>query len=324
MRTTHPAKLEVSQMKRTIFLSLTLFVFSMNTSILSAAERPQRVKAQTVPAPSTAPTPSPATVAPPNVLSVIPSNGEPGSKVTIFGSGFGEQAVAFLGSVEVPAKVTGGKQLEFLIPKLDAGLYALYVKRSDGVAGRVYNFTVQAIRPVLTSLTPASISACSQDASREVLANGKNFIETSSLLFDGAVIAGRVVSPEQIMFTVPQVSGGLHQITVKNDPENGTIPLAISIETKPEISQVSIGNEYVNYYELNIFGKNYHQNSAIYVDGQRIGGRQETGDRDKLIFDDCTRLIYQRHPYSSVKKDLRIQVVNPGGEGSQVVNVSVP
>lgn len=311
-------------MKRTLLALLLLFPLAV--SIPHAAERPQKVKAQAVPAPAAAPAAVPPAVAPPVVLSIIPSLGEPGTRVSIFGSGFGEQTAVFLGSVEVPAKVTGGKQLEFVIPKLDAGLYALFVKRADGVAGRVYNFTVQAVRPVLSSLTPDRISDCTHDAGREVSANGRNFIDTSLLLFDGAVIASRFVSPEQILFSVPQVSGGLHQIMVKNDPENGSLPLAITIETKPEISQVTIGNEYVNYYELNIFGKNFQQNSSIYVDSQRIGGKGglELGDRDKLIYDDCSRLIYQRHPYSSAKKDFRIQVVNPTGEASQVVNVSAP
>lgn len=303
-----------------------LLLLPLTGSILQAAERPQKVKAQTVPVPASTPAPASATPVPPTVLSIIPSQGEPGAKVTIYGNGFGEQAVVFLGSIEVPAKVTGGKQLEFIIPKLDAGLYALYVKRADGIAGKVYNFTVQVVRPVLSSLTPDRVSACSQEAGREVSANGKNFTDTSMLLFDGAVITSRVVSPEQILFNVPQVTGGLHQITIKNDYENGSLPLAVTIETRPEISQVSIGNEYVNYYELNIFGKNFQQNSSIYVDSQRIGGKggQEMGERDKLIFDDCTRMIYQRHPYSSAKKEFRIQVVNQGGESSQIVNVSAP
>ena len=57
-----------------------------------------------------------------------------------------------------------------------------------------------------------------------------------------------------------------------------------------------------------------------------IGGKggQEMVERDKLIFVDCTRMIYQRHPYSSTNKDFRIQVLNQGGEGSQVVNVTAP
>ncbi len=298
-----------------------LFLYFHSTSILQAAERPQKAKPQSAPqsapaAPSVAPT----------ILSIIPAQGEPGSKVSIFGNGFGEQASAFLGSVEIPARVTDGRQLEFAIPRLDAGLYALFIKRSDGIAGRVYNFTVLGLRPVLSSLTPDTVSACTQGAGRDVTANGKNFTETSSLLFNGAVINSRFISPEQLVFSIPQISGGLHQIAVRNDHENGSLPLAITVETKPEISQVSIGSEYVNYYELNIYGKNFQQNSVIYVDGQRIGskGGQEAGEREKLIFQDCTRLIYQRYPYSSTNKDFRIQVVNQGGEGSQVVNVTAP
>ncbi|MEI6207537.1 MAG: IPT/TIG domain-containing protein [Desulfuromonadales bacterium] len=308
-------------MKRLLFLTLLLLACSLTVSVLQAADRPERVKAQTVPAPA-----APAAVAAPSILSIIPAQGEPGSKVTIFGSALGEQASAFLGSVEITARVTDGKQLEFVIPKLEPGLYALYIKRGDGTAGRVYNFNILALKPILTSLTPDNVSTCDQGAGREVSANGKNFGETSTLLFDGAVISSRVVSPEQILFNVPHVVGGLHQITVRNDRENGSLPLALMIETRPEISQVSIGSEYVNYYELNIYGKNFQQNSTIYVDGQRIGGRggQESGEREKLIFLDCTRLVYQRYPYSSTNKDFRIQVVGQGGEGSQVVNVTAP
>jgi hypothetical protein len=310
-------------MKRLLLLTMLLSVCFLNVSILRAAERPQRVQPQTVQPNAPAP---PVARDVPSILSIIPAQGEPGGKVSIFGSGFGEQAVAFLGSVEVPARVTDGKQLEFVIPKLDAGLYALYVKRGDGAAGRVYNFTVLALRPILTSLNPDSISMCDQGTNRDVTANGKNFSETSVILFDGAVISSRFLSPEQLSFNVPNIAGGLHQVMVKNGPENGSVPFTLTLDTRPEISQVSIGNENVNYYEISIYGKNFHQNSAIYVDGQRIGGKggQEIGEREKLIFLDCTRLLYQRHPYSSTNKDFRIQVFNQAGEESQVVNVTAP
>ncbi len=302
------------------FLILAFFACLSFVPAIQAAERPQRVR------PQTAPVQSPAAPAAPSILSIIPAQGEPGARVTIFGSSFGDKASVFLGSVEIPARVTDGKQLEFITPKLEAGLYALYVRRADGVAGRVYNFTVQATRPVLTSLAPDSISSCAGGASREVTASGRNFIDSSVLLFDGAVVSSRVVSPEQILFTVPQAAGGLHQVMVKNDSENGTLPLTLTLESRPEISQVSIGNEFVNYYELNIHGRNFQQNSSIYVDGQKIGGKggQESIEREKLIFVDCTRLIYQRYPYSSTNKDFRLQVVNQAGEGSQVVNVTAP
>jgi len=51
-----------------------------------AAERPQRVMNMAKPATT------PATEAAPAILSIIPSQGEPGSKVMMFGSGFGAQA----------------------------------------------------------------------------------------------------------------------------------------------------------------------------------------------------------------------------------------
>lgn len=286
-----------------------------------AAERPQRVMNMAKPA--TAPT----TEAAPSILSIIPSQGEPGSKVMMFGSGFGVQASVYLGSVEIPAKLTDGRQLEFFIPQqLEPGLYALYLKRTDGVVSRPYNFSILPLRPVLNGLSPDTVSSCAQGSDREVTARGQNFIETSQLVFDGAVLKSRFVSAEALSFIVPQVLGGLHQVLVRNSPENSTVAVGLMIETRPEIVQVMIGDQYVNYYELVIVGKNFQQNSSVYVDGQKIGGQggQDLAEREKLIYVDCTKLVYQRHPFSPVSKDFRITVVNPGGETSQIINVTAP
>jgi hypothetical protein len=315
---------------RTLFRTASSLIVAMICLALSlvsfAAERPQRVMRPAAPADAAPPPLPPLPVPAPTILSIIPAQGEPGSKVTIFGSGFGEQASAFLGSVEIPARVTDGKQLEFTIPTLDAGLYALYLKRGDGVVGRTYNFSVQPQRPMLLSLSPDRISSCAQGAEREVTAQGRNFTDTSLLLFDNAAIPSRVVSPEAVVFRLPQVPGGLHQVLVKTPPDNSSMTLALEIETKPEINQVSVGSQYVNYYELNIDGKNFQQNTSIYVDGARVGGYGgvNLAEKEKLIYIDCTKLVYQRYPYSPVPKDFRLQVINPGGEASQVVNVTAP
>jgi hypothetical protein len=288
-----------------------------------AAERPQRVKN-----PPTAPVataPAPASV--PAILSIIPAQSEPGGKVTMFGSSFGTQASAYLGSVEIPARVTEGKQAEFVIPpQIDAGLYALYLKRSDGAVSRPYNFTVLPLRPVLSGLSPEVINSCAQGAEREVTARGQNFVENSQIVFDGAVLKSRSLSSDSIVFSVPQVAGGLHQVVVRNSPENASVAQGLLIETKPEIEQVMIGSRYVNYYELVIVGKNFQQASGVYVDGNKIGGQggQNLAEREKLIYVDCTKLIYQRHPYSTVNKDFTIMVVNPSGEASQTINVTAP
>ncbi len=293
--------------------------------VVCAASRPQRVTSEA--AQGSYPVPATAKAAAPAILSIIPAQGEPGSKVMMFGSGFGTQASAYLGSVEIPARITEGRQLEFSIPQqLEPGLYALYLKRADGVISRPYNFTVLPLRPVLTGLSPDVISSCVQGGDREVMARGHNFLETSQLVFDGAVLKSRYISDEALSFNLPQIMGGLHQVVVRNAPDNSTVALGLMIETKPEIDQVVIGSQYVNYYELIIMGKNFQQNSSVYVDGQKIGGQggQDLAEREKLIYVDCTKLIYQRHPYSPVDKDFHILVMNPGGEASQIVNVTAP
>jgi hypothetical protein len=280
-----------------------------------------------VPSVAAAPGAGSVSVAAPAILSIIPAQGEPGTKVMMFGSGLGSQGSAYLGSVEVAAKFSEGRQVEFIIPQqLDPGMYALYLKRSDGSVSRPYNFTVLPQRPVLSGLSPDMVSSCSQGGEREVTAHGQNFLETSQLVFDGAVLKSRYLSADTLSFTVPQVAGGLHQVVVRNSPENSSVALALIIETKPEIAQVMIGNQYVNYYELVIIGRNFQQNSSVYIDGQKIGGQggQDLAEREKLLYVDCSKLIYQRHPFSPVSKDFRIMVMNPGGEASQIINVSAP
>lgn len=302
-------------MKRRFFVFL-LILLSMTEAVFSA-ERPERITSG-----NRATLPSS-----PVVLSIIPAQAEAGGKITVFGAGFGDNIRVFLGSMEIPNKTTDGKQIEFFIPgQLQSGLYVLYLKRSDGAFSRPYNFTVLPLRPVLIGLSPDQIDSCARGGDREVTALGQNFNEKTVLLFDGAGIKSKFVSPEAISFIVPQTSGGLHQILVKNSSDSASMPMALAIETRPEISQITTGSEHVNYYELIVDGRNFQQNSTLYVDGQRIGGRggQEFGERDKLIYLDCTRLIYQRYPYSQVDKNLRIQVVNPGGESSQTMNISAP
>lgn len=286
----------------------------------AAAERPKRVKNSV--APAAVPAAPPVTI-----LSIIPAQAEPGTKVVLSGTGFGENATVFLGSVEIAVRTGNPKLIEFTVPpQLEAGIYALYLKRSDGTIGRSYNFTVLPLRPVLIALQPSQISFCASGKEREVTVSGNNFGALSKLFFDGAALNSTLVSAESLSFTVPAVPGGLHQVLVKNSPENSSEPLALVVETKPEIGQVTVGSEFVNYYELVISGRNFSQNSSLYVDGIQIGGRggQDMTDREKLIYVDCTKMIYQRHPYSSVNKDFRLQIINSGGEGSQVISVSAP
>jgi len=259
------------------------------------------------------------------ILSIIPAQGEPGVSVTLSGTGFSEKSTVFLGSLEIPAKLIGSKQLSFEIPKVQSGLYALFIKSNDGSTSKTYNFTIQPLKPVLLSLSPDTVPYCTVGGVREVTITGRNFLEGAQILFDGGGIKSRYLSQESMTFTAPAVKGGIHQVQVRNPEDTTSSPLALMIDSRPEITGITPGTDYVNYYDISIDGKNFQQGSQLVVDGQRIAtGTPQPGNRDKIIFINCTQLLYQRHPADPTPRPLRIQIVNPGGEESPVITVSTP
>ena len=276
-----------------------------------------------------------------NLLSIIPDQGEPGMTVILYGTGFTEKTTVFLANTEVPAKVAGSQQLSFDIPKLDPGLYALFLKREDGTTSKPYNFTVLPLRPVASSLSPDEIYACSTGKDRDVTVAGLNFREKSQVLFDGAAIRSRYSSAEALSFSVPQVSGGLHQVQVKNPDDTVSGQLGLMIDSRPEITRLSRGEEYVNYYNLIIEGRNFMQDSSLVVTEERTieetpsrlsvdvrrisSGSASSTEREQIIFINCNQIIYQRHPYSTVPKNFKVQVISPGNGGeSSIVSISAP
>jgi len=259
------------------------------------------------------------------ILSIIPSQAEPGMSVTLYGSGFTGSLRVFLGNTEVPSKIIGPRQLIFQIPKLSPGLYALYIRRDDGMTSKVYNFSVIPLKPEVDGLSPDRVLACAEGKDREVEIIGSNFNERSQVLFDGAIIKSRVLSPEAIAFAVPRVTGGLHNIQVRNPGDASSLVLAIYIDSKPEITFVSQGEEYVNYYNLVIEGKNFMSTSMVLVDGKRLSASSlNLNERERVYYQDCNRLLYERHPYDTTPKNFTVQVLNADGQESSVVQVTAP
>jgi hypothetical protein len=262
---------------------------------------------------------------PVTIISIIPAQGEPGMTVTLYGSGFSDATRAFLGTAEAQTTVQGPKQLSFEIPDLAPGLYGLFVRREDGAASKGYRFSVTPKTPFVNSVTPDKLFVCNTNDEREVKISGGNFLEGSQVLFDGAIIRSRFESSESISITVPRVAGGLHTVQVKNPGGSLSSPLALFVDSKPEITGISQGENYVNYYNLIIEGRNFQSNSTIVVEGKSmVPASVNMADREKVIFKDCTRIIYQRHPYDTEVKSFTVQVLNANGESSSVVQVSAP
>jgi hypothetical protein len=275
------------------------------------------------------------------ILSIIPAQGEPETSVTLSGSGFTDKTVAFLGNTAAPTEVLSSRQLSFDIPRLSPGLYALFLRNADGTTSRTYNFNLLPPKPVVDSLSPDTIQYCSSDKEREVVIAGRNFQERSQVLFDGAAIRGHFNSQESISFTAPRVAPGLHQVQVKNQGETLSGTQGLFIDGRPEIDSVTAANDFVNYYNLVIGGRNFQQDSTVVVSEERDpdqtgsqgtiaevkrlrSGTANASERERLIYVNCGQIIYQRYPYSTTLKNFNVQVVNPGGEESSVVQVSAP
>lgn len=260
-----------------------------------------------------------------SILSIIPGQGAPGVQVIISGSGFSEKTTAYLGTNSMATRFISPKQIGFEIPAMPAGNYALYLRQGNGAPGRAYTFSVVPVKPVATSITPDSISFCASGQDRVISVGGKNFLEGAQIMFDGAMIRSSRISDDEITFTAPPVQGGLHQVQVKNPEETLSTALGLLVTTKPEIESVVQGVDYVNYYELNIGGVNFQHGSSLIVDGKRIqSGTTLPGERDRLLFSSCNKLVYQRYPYDPAMKSFRLIVVNPSGEESSPYTVSAP
>jgi hypothetical protein len=246
-------------------------------------------------------------------------------RVVISGSGFTPETTLHLGIEEIPVKFLSPRQLSFEIPQVASGNYALYLRQQGGDAGKAYSFAIVPVKPVATAIAPDKIAACASGDDRKVTVKGRNFLEDAQIVFDGAMIKSSRLSSEEIIFSVPPVAEGLHQVQVKNPEETMSGALALLINNRPEIYSVSQGTDYVTYYELEIEGTNFQQESVLIVDGRKVHyGYPLASDRDRILFSSCNKLTYQRYPYDSSIKNVKLMVVNPGGAQSSIFTVTAP
>lgn len=325
-------------MPRFIGLPL-LLIFFLAVWPAAGAVAPPPVPGKKAPAPASQP--KKEELPPPTIMSIIPAQGEAGMTVVVSGSDFSDETTLFLAMTPIPATVVGAKQLSFEIPDLPPGLYALYVRRPDGSASKSYGFTILPQRPIAIDLNPDTVYACASASERQVTVSGHYFREGSQVLFDGAAVRSRYVSPATLSFTAPNVAAGLHQVQVKNPDGSLSGVLGLLLDGKPEITNVTSGEEYVNYYNLYIDGINFQQGSTVVVTEERslelMGGqlsvdvkRFQSGvgsggpERDRIVYVNCNRIVYQRYPYSTVPKSFKVQVMNPDGSQSAAISVSAP
>ncbi len=107
---------------------------------------------------------------------------------------------------------------------------------------------------------------------------------------------------------------------------------------------MSVGEDFVNYYQLVIRGNNFFFRSILVVSEYPAGFSEfpptqhslvaqnpptrrdsaRSPQREELYYQDCTTLIYNRFPLSGENRRLVLRVSNPDGRQSGAFEVNVP
>lgn len=267
----------------------------------------------------------PATVlAIPNLAGIFPAVANPGSAVTIIGGPFEPQIQIVFGDRTLRPASIADKQLTFIVPQLPEGDYLLFLQAGEEKSERSLFFRVVLPAPGITNLAPSKIEACATGDQRQVVLQGRDLHTGVQILLDGVSLAASH-SGNSLSFTLPEMPPGMHQVQLVNPDGKRSIPASLLIDALPEIQSVSRGEENVNYYELQITGKNFLYNSTLVVNGRPItpfypGSLQV----DSISYRDCNTLIYKRYPPSNQPTHINLQIINPDGKESAVYSLSTP
>lgn len=265
----------------------------------------------------------PATGAALEILSVAPATASVGQTVTLTGGPFPAGSSVRLGLFPVTPDLLENSYLSFTLPELAPGDYSLVVTHGGKISPKAVTLSVLEPTPWITSVEPGFLDECSSPEERRVSVRGYGFGPGASLQLDGATVPA-TLSGNEFVLTVPPLSPGLHEVRILSAGGQRSESHALSIASQPEIHGISQGSDQVTVYDVIIHGKNFLFSSVLVVDGRLVTTGSNRTQSDHLSYQDCRTLVYHRYPYSRELKQVNLQVVNPGGNQSQVFTVSIP
>ncbi len=220
------------------------------------------------------------------LTSVMPADAVPGSRVTVYGSGFNYATyIAIDGNYGIgiqPNAITlsGSTQLSFTLPTgISAGNHSIQAQEKAGSAlSNTINFTVGASAsrgPTLSYITPTKVKG-----GDKVYVYGTNFNQSTYVAFDGNY--GLTIWPDNapgagsqiLTFTVPlNTAAGTHSVQVAEKgssyPLSSSVNLTVGVDAAPlpvitSLSSYSAVAGTVVY----IYGYNFPTNAQIHLDSQ--------------------------------------------------------
>ena len=106
----------------------------------------------------------------------------------VYGGPFSPQTKIFLGEESVEPRVILANHLEFTLPELGPGTYALTVQNDTETADQKYQFEVLSAAPEITSLEPRILDSCRPDDQSPVQVIGRNFHPGALLVVNQNVV----------------------------------------------------------------------------------------------------------------------------------------
>ena len=264
------------------------------------------------------------------VTAVSPSTANPGASITLSGGPFAAGDRVLVGDRRVAASALAATRLTFTLPPtLPAGDYSLALERDGTRTPPTFLLRVVQAPPRITLLSPATLDSCTFAGERQIMVSGQHFRPGAQLLLDNAALPVDKFTDSEIVFTLPAVKPGLHHVQVVNLDNQRSLTHALFLSSTPEIIAVQSGADNVVSYELIVQGKNFLADSRLTANGTTVGKdlgmiSADGSVRESMRYVDCTTLIYTRRPFLREARELSLQVINPGGEQSNVYHLTTP
>lgn len=265
------------------------------------------------------------------LTAVSPSTVFPGTRVILAGGPFAGDVSVILGNRRVGVEEVAVNRLSFIVPALPAGEYLLAVEQGGGRSTGAFTLRVVLPPPRIHALDPGTVDLCTPGGTPRIAVSGSNFLPGVALLYDNAALPVERASASELLFSVPELKVGLHQVQAVNPDNQRSLPTSFTIDGTPEIDSVELGEDRTVEYELVVRGKNFAFNSQLLVNGAPVGrgggapvASLSQVQRDALRFVDCATLIYLRHPFMRDVRELALQVVTPGAPPGNTYLLTAP
>ncbi len=279
------------------------------------------------------------------ISAIYPQTASSGTPVTLIGGPFDADVLVNLAGQDIRPRSLGSRQLIFIVPSLPAGEYALYLHSGGESSPQTYSLRIELPAPEILSLEPAIIDQCSAREQRQVRLQGRHIQPGAQLQLDGRGIPFELQDDGFLAFLIPELRAGSYGLQLLNPDGKLSLPQTLWINNVPEIESVSQGEDFVNYYQVEIRGKNFLHNSTLIVDEypggfadlpprQRLLPVQGRGDFssenpragqvESLSYRDCNSLIYNRYPPTGQSMRLILRVGNPDGKQTDPFEVFLP